>query len=492
MTYHYDRKIERLLIISMVATGLVFAGLLFDTLFCGWGTLGVGHFFFPAIFLITFVIYMVQYNRLPNMEPARECKIFGIWELALHVFLLAALVILTLGVPYSAENSSGNPWVFWTMVSLIGINIFIHIIAIARISGRMRKGNDGLLPVFNHEVIALTIATILLGYYLFGIWKTASVAGIDATDITDPATAEAIFYILVRDVLVNAIYNIAIFLLTFYVALMSLVSGLEDSTLGFFRTFKATLSAANKYNVFFWVSFVASIILLILGISSCINLGMIYFPLVLLQVLSITIRVPTYFWAKHINKTAKGPQDNFHRRHFIILYAGILVGAYAIASSFFGWIFTTNANTTKSAFLTYGIFVPLAIIRSFLGIRNIINAYRLGDPVMKMRAYVDFLFTIVTVTNVLFYLGNWFRNDRPLEELEIWVKWFYVLGLIFSIVGILYTLFTGVILLVNAIRGLKGKRAKTYARFEKAYDIILEAPVSPPPVNKETKKEAKT
>ena len=72
MTYHYDRKIDRLLIVSMVATALVFAGLLFDTLFCGWGALAVGHFFFPAIFLITFAIYMVQYNRLPNMEPARE------------------------------------------------------------------------------------------------------------------------------------------------------------------------------------------------------------------------------------------------------------------------------------------------------------------------------------------------------------------------------------------------------------------------------------
>ena len=463
MTYSYDPKIRRYLLILMIGFFLTTLCTVLDCCYpfnTAPAAIGRWGHAFISVPALGFSLYL--YIVLPKLNPKKVCKFLGIFEIIETPFLLIVLFFCAFLTPRTLLQAD-FPWVFAIeMVVVIG-QFVLGIVFLTKIYKRINGGNHGLLPVFARVLISTILQGALILSYGFAVGRLFVLAGVD------PNNPEVIQEILgpFLAVFLSQAFVFLLFVLAFFgVALLTFIAGIENRLLGVKGTFRGTAALCKKYDVIFWMGILVALFLMVLALVSAIQLGFSYYSLVLLYATLIIVRVPSFFWKKRVEKMESDKKVRFEKIHNAIIFAGAVFMIFAVVSFFVGQAGAARKEETQSAFLIYAFFIPWAIFKTVSGVLGQIKARKTGIPFAFIESYADLLMAIVTVNTIIFYIANFLRQGRPIDQnLELHTALIYLIGLMFAFVEIGYVVYVAIRLLVIGIRGKLGKRKKAFALY---------------------------
>ena len=462
MTYRFDPKIRRLLLLSSIGF-FVCAILLTIDIFYPFASppTGIGRWAVPLVLVSCGVFGIFLFIKSPSYKPKNMAKGLGIVELSLMPFVLFALFFTFFMSPqlYAHQNMV---WLFVIEVIVFVALFIFHILFLIMIFDRIKAGNDGLLPIY----LRILISTILLGAlmlaYIFVFIGNKVFEGYDITNQQSLLALSKVFFVFF---LVYFFVFLPIFISVFLAAFVMLIAGIENRLIGVRGTFQTTAQFAKKYDLLFWVGNVVLTVMLAIALVSSIRLGGSYYSLVVLYSTLLLVRIPSFLWKQKIERGNESDYEKFKKKHRIFIYDGCVLLAFMIISLFVGEAGMAKMMDSQGAFMTYAIFVPWAIFKSVIGIRGYVIARKTGEPYLLTKAYSDLLAAIVTVTTAIFYVANHFRNGQPIDNnLDRTAAFFFLVGIFVVIIELFYSLYVSLRLIILGILGLNGKRLKFYKK----------------------------
>lgn len=472
MPYEYDPKIRRYLLIVTIGFFAITALLFVEALVpFTWPLARVGYWI-PSIITGALGGYsLFLFIKMPTMDPAKYSKVLGIIELATTPFFLFAM-FLSCFLNAKSFTEPQTVWFFIVQCVAIAGQFVLLILFLLALRKSINAGNHGLFPVFNRTLISTVALLSVAAVYVFDIIMGGLVQGVD------PADEEALINMLVPflvilfvHLIVCAIISIVVFVLAF----ITFIAGVEKRLLGFKGTLKITLRFIDKYEVLFWTGNVITLLLMAIALISAIQVGQSYFALVLLYGTLLLVRIPSFFWKKHIEKQGGDDYLQFRKKHGFLIYSGVWLMLYAVAAWFVGVAGLAYVQTSQTAFMIFVIFIPWALFKSVMGVRGLVIAKKTGEPYAFLKALTDLQVAIATVNIAIFYVANYYRGGRPIDStVEAVVIIVFLIGLIFALIELGYAVYIGVRLFVMGIVGAAGGR-KNYFEKHRQY-LVASAP----------------
>lgn len=414
--------------------------------------------FAPAIFLFEGVASLLSAKDMKKgREPRRISKKTGIYMLAALPAYLTFGVFFALVLPISYPQP-----IYWVNLVLTGLVVGARIYQVISLSREFAKpDHDGLLPFRNLALFSLAFSSLVFIFYLLAFLKFHGVLELLAEIGTKPT--EEILRALPLNYVIPTVIVLVLDLITLffvlYLGLSTLVSGIEDKAMDLKKNFGLTKALIRKYNIVYWLStlmvflfFLAALVGAITQTSSG------YIALAVLYGTVLGIRIPAYFWNRAVQNAHRGDYyATWRAKHKIMIYAGAILGAYVIGSSFLGSV-TTNPGAMRGALFTFAIFTPWAIIKAVLGVRSLIRAENLGDPFLEVNGNLDITLALLTLANSAFLVAD--ATDQPFAVQA---------GVIFTALIAVHAMYVSVKVFLRGIRGVLGKRIVIYQRHEKAF-----------------------
>ena len=460
MVYAYDKKVRRLLLAASVGFFLLAISMVFECLYpFNRSHIPVVAWTGPALALLLGVVSLVLFFLSPCIVPNKACRNLGIITLATSPLLLVFFIALCLFSP-SSFNVDSMAWPYFVVLSIMPIQLGFLIAIIISIWKRIHSGNTGLLIFYTWLIVALIILlTLMISYGLALARYEAIVQASAGMQSGETVALESFLLPLIILILVNAGVCILAFLAIFVIAFIALIAGKENRLLGVRGTVKVTAAFANKYDLPFWSHAVTTTLLLVLAFASALQVDEAYYSLAFLYITLLFLRIPSFLWNKKIERSEEDSYSKFQQKHAIVIYHGILLLMFAIGTIFIGYAGMAKARNSESAFVIYAFFVPWAIIKMISGFSGLVKARKTGDPYLEARSFTDLLSAIITVNTTLFFLFNYFRGERTTASAAIT---FLLMALFVAFIGIGYTIYISLHLLVLGYFGIKGKRLKYY------------------------------
>ena len=471
MGMEYDGKGKLRYCLLLLCVGFfAIAALCFLECFYPFGSkvAGIGSFTPALLCLALGGFSLFFFWKMPSLSPEKTCKWFGILGMAVFPLILLAAFLLAFLMPRTLFASGVTPFFVVELVAFF-VQFSACLLVLLLLRGRINGGNHGLLPTFTHVAIATMFSFLLFSAYIVALCRYSFIPNLnyEKLSIEDPSTISYLITLFVQ-VLVGFLLSLVMFALSF----LTFIAGKEKHVLGFRGTFKLTMSLVERYDVLFWVGNMVTFGLLILAIGSAIRLGPSHLSFVSLYGILLLIRVPGYFWGKKIDKDEALAYRRFRKYHHILIYGSVWLFILFILVFLLGEASTNRMQVESSAFMTYVIFVPWAIFKTFMGIKERLKAKRLGDPNLLYKSYLDLLTAIVTVNSTIFYIANFFRGGEPFgPTMSRTAAVFYLVGLIFVILELAYIFYVAITLLVLGILGLKDKRRKYFEKHRRYFEI---------------------
>lgn len=484
MVYTRDEKVQRLLLVIGIGFFLLAASMVLECLYpFNASPSPIGDWAGAILSMLLGGATLILFFLSSRIIPHKACRNLGIIVLATSPVLLVLLFALCMFLPLSFAAGSVS-WPYIVALSLMTVQLGLLVVLIVFIWRRIRLGNTGLLVFYSWAIVAALLLLAILVSYGLGIAKLHSIIPVADNLLTeDYSSAGTLFLPFLILILVNAGVCILVFLAVFVTAFIAFIAGKENRLLGVRGSVKLTISFAQKYDLPFWAHIVTTVLFLILAFVSALQVDETYNSLAFLYITILFLRIPSFFWNKKIDKSDEDPYSKFQQKHAIALYHGILLMMFAIGTIFIGYAGIAKAKHSESAFAIYAFFVPWAIIKMVSGIRGLVITHKVGDPYLESRSFTDLLNAIITVNSTLFFLFNYFRGERATTSAAVI---FLLMALFVALIGIGYTIYISLHLLVLGFFGIKGKRLKYYQQHAAKLDeeAVRDSPSSEEQENK--------
>ncbi len=418
-----------------------------------------------SYFILEGILLLVFAIRLKKLNPRRVCKAIAIYEFIVSPLLCFLFLVLSLLFPYSYRS-----WICITVTIILFLILVDRIFITFYFSKAINAGNDGLVGIRNHSWITSAIFLVFFLFFFLGQLKVsleelliALIAFSEAEDVDVLLDAlPASYYICT---LIQLIFVFIALVMTLYLAFSTLISAIENRTVSLKNNAEFTKAVFKKYDVGFWFGIIVALVLMIAAFISMIQINFsLYVGLVFLYFVIIVIRVPTYFWNLRINtKYGEDTHRLFVEKHKIMVYSAVCLFIYSILSFVLGSASASKADASKSDFITFVVFVPWALFKLYIGISGMIRAHKSGDPLLYMNSRIDLMIAMFTLANTLFLVAN------STKFILI-----YLLGLILSVILVVYCFVCSIKMFILGLRGLHGKRYRAESCFNLYYEKMKE------------------
>ena len=385
--------------------------------------------------------------RFRKMTMKGLCRGISIYEFAINPLFMISTLAFAVFLP-KAEAT----WLYFVNTGLIFFLFVVRMVATLQMTRLLKQGEPVLIGFRNHSINACSFLLIALNFYVFSMIKQS---GLDISAVTTQGMAaltELYIWITIAEVFVS------MFLLSYslFVTVCTYLTAKENLIVDFRTNFKATKDLLIRNDVAFWGGIMITFFLWLLSLISTVRLFNAYFSLFFLYTIILLIRIPGFIRKKNIEKKyfAK-PYIGFLKKHWIFIYSGILLIAYAIVCIVFGQQNLSEIATQASddsELITLAIFVPWAIIKIFLSARNYkVAKQNIEEPLAVLNAYLDILVAIYTLAKSVFIITGYTRFE--------WVK---TTGIVIGTMLTIYSIYCSVKLLFLGILGVRGMRAFPY------------------------------
>ena len=409
---------------------------------------GIANLSTPLYCLAEGIVMIILAKDLAKKAPANLAKRTGIYELSTMPWLAILVMVLCLFYPPAISS-----WLYFLNLGVTLVLFGLRIALSIYFDQIIETSGGGYVVLRNHSLIGVGFFLMVLLYYLLPYLKTIGFDGGSLIEIIardGNLSSLPIPYLLTS--LAELLIAIGVLMAMVYLALANFISGRENKAFDLKGNFAVTKELLIKYDIVFWVGIASTAVLLLLSLTSSIGLMGSYLTLSFLYLMTIAIKVPNYFYRrKKVIAYGNDHYGCFKAEHKMFIYSSIWLFAYIVFSEVFGSVSATKQDANQSALLTFVIFIPLAIIKMYLGIKKYLKARKNGEPYDLLNAYLDILFAIFTFSNTSMIVGNATGVDT-----------FKLVGIIVASAMSLYTLYLAIKLLVIGIRGIKGKRLAYY------------------------------
>ena len=461
MDFHYDKTIRGWLLGLMIGSYLLTAVHIVDAFYPVNSLNGL----FKAVPFVFFGLvsfyYTRQFVKFKSFDPVKECRLLGIVSLVSMPFVLAGIPLLSIGAPASVANLQP---IFWTfpinaglLLAFFGCQIAFCILN----SRKIKKGNEGLFASFSMGNIAVLITGIIVIYYVSGIVKSVLAMGVNLQD--EPA---AIAFI--RNFLLSSFGTIIamaiVYLFLFFFSVLSFLASREEKMLTFREAMKSGSKISKKYQLSFWMGIAISAVFLLVALFSLFQLGTSYLSLVALYAMLLIVRIVLFYWDKDILKKHQDEYARFKACHYMFFFAAGMMFIYLALSIIFGAANQIAPTSDSSAFLAFGIFVPWALFKIFVGVKKYRAARKDGSPQNYIDAYLDILMAIFTLANTVFLIARFINGGKPIEKMELGSAVLFLIGIGLVFANYVYSAYVIIKVIVVGVLGVRGKRRAYFDR----------------------------
>lgn len=452
----FDKKAYICSIIAAVLSFLYGANVVLELIPALGGTFHIINIFAAVlIFVDGLVTISIAVAFKKKSDPFKLCKWAGIYMMVYNPVLLFTVLIQSFSLPVVYTNP-----LFWTGLGITTALFGIRILQIIFIVRKYDNRHPGYFPYRNHAIFAIQVAFTFLGYYVFGALRSIGMAEALQKFISGEIEASSFIELMPATYFIFIIVAIAVnfvgLVIVLYIGFTTLISGIEKQPMDFKNNIGFTKALLRKYSLLFWLSIFINLLMLAIAVgtfTSTFSMSMI--PLIVLYVIIIVVRVPAFFWNNNLEKKEQSLYVRWRKKHGIYIYAAILIIVYTAVSFIFGSATQTQSENIKDAFMTFVVFLPIALIKIVLGMRKLVTADHTGDPYPLLNAHMDILLSIFTGANTLFLVANITGIDMLKS-----------IGTIIGQVLNFYALYIAVRMLITGIRGISDRRRKTFERYK--------------------------
>lgn len=414
------------------------------------GTNGVSFLVFAAFCITEGILSVGVFIRWKKLTPVKACTFFSRYEFAVNPFLTFSVLSLASIFPQAARD-----WLYFTNIGITVALFATRLFMVIFLTHYMQKGETGYLPFRNHYYIDLSFTAIIFNYYVLSIVKSI---GVDTSLISKGEIVGYSEFFLIITVLEIAI-GMLVLLQSMFMSLATYFSAKENTPFDFRTNLSASKRLFEKYEIPFWIGIFATFILLVISIMSMIAEPNVYAPLAFLYLFVLIIRLPAFFRKRAICKKYGSSLDVvFKKEHVILMFAAVFFLIYAVITIVFGqYVLEKVGQLERTAFLTFGIFVPWSLVKLFLGTKSYIYAKKKGDPIILMNSYIDVLLAIYTIAKVVAIVATQAKLDAV-----------RIIAIVLAALIAVYCIYISIKMLVIGILGRRGKRTNAFALYEKA------------------------
>ena len=218
----------------------------------------------------------------------------------------------------------------------------------------------------------------------------------------------------------------------------------------------------HKYDISFYFSFIARLVMVGMSIYSALVLSPRYYGLVALYGWMLLIRSITFLINRDLIKRNDDSKELFKKKHFLMLFASLMLVAFFIISFFINTPSASLENQSKPVFIVYAFVVPWAVIRTAIEVSRVVRLKSNHDPYYITKIIVNFITVVITILCALTDVLIINQNNIPLV----------IVMFVIIILLLLYWVSFSIYLFVVSIRGLLNKRTKQEALFIKEQALL--------------------
>ena len=411
---------------------------------------GLSFLAFALACLLEGILMVVTVFQIDKKPPTEIAIGFARYEFAANPIFACVILSVSVVFPQAPRN-----WLYFTNMVITVVLILARLTAVIYLNNKMKKGDTAYLPFRNHAYILTAGSIIAANYYIVSIWKSHNM---DLSIFTEGGRSLAGFtdFFLAMSLL-EVVVGLLVLLQSLFFAIANYYSGKENKVIDFRLNFKQSRELIAKYEVPFWIGIFSLALLFTVSVISMLGSPAAYAPIATLYFIVLVIRLTTHFMVSRIKKkTGNEPKATFRKEHGALLFGAILFAIYAVLCAFYGRVaFERMANVDYTLFLTFGLFVPWAVVKLVLGSISFIRSKKRGDPSLMLFAYLDILLSIYTLAQTF-----------AIVAVKAHMEGFRVAAIVFAVLLSIYCLVSSIRMIVIGIRGLKGKRLKALSLYE--------------------------
>ncbi len=387
-----------------------------------------------------------------KIEPAKFCKKLARYELAVNPLFVLTVLFLTVAFPVGTDN-----WLALVNLSLVFMAICFRIFIVIYFNKLMKQGDTGYIGFRNHYAnITLYLFIIFLFYFL----SNFKIMGNSLNVVTrDGLLGLSDVYLILS--VIEIILGMILLMQNLYFSIATYYSGVDDEAFDLRNNLEHTKQVLIQHDIPFWFSVFSCFILLVISTVLSFQFPDIYGTFAILYLIILLIKIPSFFKKKQIERREEDPYKQFVKKHQLLIYTAILLIAYGVLSSIFGVqaFQKLDYNDTK-AFVAFGVFVPWAFFKIFIGAKSYKFAKENIEPMFLVNAYIDILISIFTLAKTIVMLSFSLES----EALRVTST---IIGIFVSV----YSFYVSVAVIIIGIRGLKGKRKDYYLKHNGVFGI---------------------
>lgn len=448
MTFTYHKEVRIFLIICSVLSlfGAVTITLEGAYPFEG-GYTGVLYYVLSLYFFLHSIIALLIALRMKKLDARKSTRHLAIFQFSAMPLLFLLLALLSLGI-----QASYLSWVYYLNIGSLSLIFLFNGFVELYVYRKLLLHNPGYVLVRATNAMAATFSLAFLIIYVATPLKVYTI--VDASGYDPQKFIENPFYFILVEILVLFIVVI-ISLVMLFIGIMCYLTSREGALVDLKHNVKFTRRTLNKYHIGFWFGIVFTTLLFSSSLVSAFSLFTSYISLAALYGGLLLIRIPTFFYERHLYKKYNdNPPLYFNKIHHELIYSSIILILYTAVILFFGVNTPRNVENPPSIYLVLFFLAPLNVIRATMSVIRQHKAKKSGDPHLLTRTCTDIVVALFAVINTFIILGTLVQNNILLK-----------LGMVTSVIMLLSCIGLDVFLIVVGVKGLNNKRKEVLDRF---------------------------
>ena len=411
------------------------------------GYTGVLYYVLSLYFLLHSIIAMLIALRMKKLDARKSTRHLAIFQFSAMPLLFLLLALLSLGV-----QASYLSWVYYLNIGSLSLIFLFNGFVELYVYRKLLVHNPGYVLVRATNAMAATFSLAFLIIYAATPLKVYTV--LEASGYDPQKFIENPFFFILVEILVLFIVVI-ISLVMLFIGIMCYLTSREGALVDLKYNVKFTRRTLNKYHVGFWFGIVFTTLLFSTSLVSAFSLFTNYISLAALYGGLLLIRIPTFFYERHLYKKYNdNPPLYFNKIHHELIYSSIILILYTAVILFFGVTSPKNVENPPSIYLVLFFLAPFNVIRATMSVIRQHKAKKSGDPHLLTRTCTDIVVALFAVINTFIILGTLVQNNILLK-----------LGMVTSVIMLLSCIGLDVFLIVVGVKGLKNRRPEVLNRF---------------------------
>ncbi len=414
----------------------------------GWN--GVSFLIFALSSLCEGVFLIVNLVKMDKVSPAKLGMDMARYELGMNPIVAFSVLSLATIFPEAPRN-----WLYYFNIGLTAVLILARLWAVVWLQRAIKKGDTGYLPFRNHGYVLMSLSFVALNYYVISILKANNV---DLAIIYEGGHSFAGFsdFFLMMTVL-EILVGIVVLLQSLFISITTYYSSKEDKVIDLRLNLEQSKHILAEKHVPFWIGIFALSLMLVLALVSMTASVEAYAPITFLFLMVLIIRLLFHFGITRVQRKNQGDKQRiFKWEHIIVLVAALFFALYTVLVILFGQMaFERMGNVAYTVFLTFGVFLPWALVKLVLGAMHYAKARKNGNPAALTNAFLDILLSIYTLAQTFAIIASKARMEG-----------FRIAAIVVAMVLSLYCLYVSIRMGIVGVLGLMGKRKKALLLFE--------------------------